>query len=247
MKTTMKKRKIFRNIILTMMVLIMLGVAGMLIWTSNTYEPTSEVFDLVKEQDYIREDDFYVFQPKEESKGKGIVIYPGALVEPLSYGYIANELSKEGYLVAIPEVNLNLSITENSKAEEFISKNKEIKEWYVCGHSMGGVSAAYYAEDNQDIVDGVIFLGSYPSKGTDLSDNDQRVISIYGERDGLTSLEDIEESKANLPKDAVFIEIPGGNHAQFGLYGEQKGDNTAEISPREQQDKIIESILEFIN
>ena len=229
------------------MVLIILGGAGLLIWTSNTYEPTSQVFALVEEQDYIREDDFYVFKPKEESKGKGIVIYPGALVEPLSYSYIANELSKQGYLVAIPEVNLNLSITENSKAEEFISKNKEIKDWYVCGHSMGGVSAAYYAEDNQDIVHGIIFLGSYPSKGTDLSDNNQRVMSIYGERDGLTSIEDIEKSKENLPKDAVFIEIPGGNHAQFGFYGEQKGDNEAEISAMEQQDKIIESIVEFIN
>lgn len=243
----MKKKKIFKYTILSMVVLIILSVVGILIWTSNTYKPTSEVFTLVKESDYVKEDDFYVFNPKIEGIKKGIVIYPGALVEPLSYSYIANELSKKGYLVAIPEVNLNLSITENNKAEEFILKHNEIKEWYVAGHSMGGVSAAYYAEDNQDIVHGVIFLGSYPSKGTDLSDNEQKVLSIYAENDGLTSIADIEKSKKNLPKDTVFIEIEGGNHAQFGIYGEQKGDNKAEISAKEQQDKIIDSILDYMD
>lgn len=226
--------------------MVIISGVGILAWTSNTYKPAPEVFTLVGEADYKKVDDFYVFEAENESSGKGIVIYPGALVEPLSYGYIANELSKKGYLVAIPEVNLNLSITENNKADEFIRKNNDITEWYVCGHSMGGVSAAYYAEDKQDRVDGVIFLGSYPAKKTDLSDNNQRVLSIYAEKDGLTSLEEIETSKRNLPENTVFVEIYGGNHAQFGLYGEQKGDNPADISAKEQQDQIIDSIVNFL-
>lgn len=243
----MKNKKIFKYSIVTIILLLVVSISGILIWTNNTYKPTSELLDLVSESDYTKDDDFYVFNPKTNSNGKGIVIYPGALVEPFSYGYIANELSKDGYLVAIPEVNLNLSITENNKAGEFIEKNKDITNWYVAGHSMGGVSATYYAEDNQDIVDGVILLASYPAKSTDLSDNNQKVLSIYAENDGLASIEDIEESKKNLPEDSVFVEIYGGNHAQFGMYGEQKGDNKAEISPKEQQDKIIELILTNIN
>lgn len=239
----MKKRKVFKYTISTIVILIIFSIVGMLIWTSNTYKPSEEVFALVDNSDYEKEDDFYVFQPKNESNGKGIVIYPGALVEPLSYSYIGNELSKEGYLVAIPDVNLNLSITENNKADEFILKNDQIKEWYVAGHSMGGVSAAFYAEEKQELVDGVIFLGSYPSKSTDLSDNNQKILSIYAENDGLTTIEDIEDSKKNLPKDAIFVEIDGGNHANFGIYGEQKGDKEAEITTKEQQDKIIEAII----
>ena len=239
----MKKRKVFKYTILTIVILIIFSIVGMLIWTSNTYKPSEEVFALVDNSDYEKEDDFYVFQSKNESNGKGIVIYPGALVEPLSYSYIANELSKEGYLVAIPDLNFNLSITENNKADEFILKNDQIKEWYVAGHSMGGVSAAFYAEEKQELVDGVIFLGSYPSKSTDLSDNNQKILSIYAENDGLTTIEDIEESKKNLPKDAIFVEIDGGNHANFGIYGEQKGDKEAEITTKEQQDKIIEAII----
>lgn len=243
----MKKKKILKYSILTIVLLLVVSVSGVLIWTNNTYNPTSELLSLVSESDYIKDGDFYVFKPKNESNGKGIVIYPGALVEPLSYGYIANELSKNGYLVAIPEVNLNLSITENNKASEFIVNNKDIKEWYVAGHSMGGVSATYYAEDNQDVIDGVILLGSYPASSTDLSDNSQKVISIYAENDGLTTLDNVENSKKNLPQDTIFIEIKGGNHAQFGMYGKQKGDKNAEISSKEQQDEIINIILENIN
>lgn len=242
----MKKRRILKYTISSIVALIIFSIVGILLWTSNTYKPSTEVFALVGNSDYEKQEDFYVFQPKKESNGKGIVIYPGALVEPLSYSYIANELSKEGYLVAIPDVNFNLSITENNKADEFILNNNQIKEWYVAGHSMGGVSAAFYAEEKQDLVDGVIFLGSYPSKSTDLSDNNQKVLSIYAENDGLTTIEDIEESKKNLPKDAIFIEIIGGNHAQFGVYGEQKGDKEAEITAKEQQDKIIEAIIKSI-
>lgn len=243
----MKKKKIFKYSILTIIILLVVSLSGILIWTNNTYKPSEELLELVKESDYIKEGDFYVFEPKDKSNGKGIVIYPGALVEPLSYGYIANELSKQGYLVAIPDVNLNLSITENNKAEEFIENyNDKIQDWYVCGHSMGGVSAAYYAEENQDTIDGIILLGSYPSKSTDLSDNNQIVLSIYAENDGLTTLDDVEESKKNLPKDAIFSEIKGGNHAQFGMYGEQKGDNKAEISAKDQQDQIINLIETYI-
>ena len=242
----MKKKKVFKYSIFTIIALLVVSLSGILIWTNNTYKPSLELLGLVTESDYTKEGDFYVFEPKDESNGKGIVIYPGALVEPLSYGYIANELSKEGYLVAIPEVNLNLSITENNKAEEFIKNNTDITDWYVAGHSMGGVSATYYAEENQDIVDGIILLGSYPSKSTDLSDNNQTVLSIYAENDGLTTLDDVEESKKNLPQDSVFVEIKGGNHAQFGMYGEQKGDNKAQISAKDQQDEIINLIKTYI-
>lgn len=242
----MKKKKIFKYSIFTIIALLVVSLSGILMWTNNTYKPSSELLELVKESDYTKKDDFYVFEPKDKSNGKGIVIYPGALVEPLSYAYIANELSKEGYLVAIPEVNLNLSITENNKASEFIQNNTDITDWYVAGHSMGGVSATYYAEDNQDDINGIILLGSYPAKSTDLSDNNQTVLSIYAENDGLTTIDDVEESKKNLPQDAIFVEIKGGNHAQFGMYGEQKGDNKAEISAKDQQDEIINLIKTYI-
>lgn len=240
------KRRVIKYICGSLLVLFIIFTMGILFWTSNTYQPTNELLSEVKSEDYINEGDFLVFNPKGEDKKTALVLYPGALVEPLAYGYYANELSKEGYTVAIPEVALNLSITENDKAEEFIINHSEIENWYVGGHSMGGVSAAMFAEERRDIVKGLILLGSYPSESTNLSNNNIRVLSLYAEHDGLTSLEEIDESKDNLPTEAVFAEIKGGNHAQFGMYGEQKNDNKADITNIEQQKIMAQMTLSFL-
>ena len=40
--------------------------------------------------------------------------------------------------------------------------------------------------------------------------------------------------------------IDGGNHAQFGNYGEQKGDPPATISTEDQQDIAVKAIMGFI-
>ena len=42
------------------------------------------------------------------------------------------------------------------------------------------------------------------------------------------------------------MEIEGGNHAQFGNYGPQKGDLPATISAEEQQKQTVEAIEAFL-
>ena len=43
-----------------------------------------------------------------------------------------------------------------------------------------------------------------------------------------------------------MVEIQGGNHAQFGNYGPQKGDLPAEITAEEQQAQTVAAITDFI-
>ena len=40
--------------------------------------------------------------------------------------------------------------------------------------------------------------------------------------------------------------IEGGNHAQFGNYGAQKGDGEAVISAQEQQEETIRFVMDVI-
>lgn len=241
----MKKKGIKYTLFGFLAILLVLLIGGFT-WLNQTYKPTDQLFELVSDDEYKKVDDFYVFEPKNEANGVGIVLYPGALVEPLSYGYYANELSKQGYLVAIPEVNLNLSIADNEKAGQFIEKHPEIDSWYVGGHSMGGVSATTYASNHLDQVDGVILLGSYPASSTDLSATDLNVLSLYAEFDGLSTQEKVFNKADNLPEDTVYTEILGGNHAQFGIYGEQSGDLEATISVIEQQNQMVTDTLNFL-
>ena len=53
--------------------------------------------------------------------------------------------------------------------------------------------------------------------------------------DGLATVEEIRQSAALLPAATEFVAIEGGNHAQFGSYGAQEGDNPAAIPAAEQQ------------
>jgi hypothetical protein len=59
-------------------------------------------------------------------------------------------------------------------------------------------------------------------------------------------MEKFDETKALLPANTKYVVIEGGNHAQFGSYGFQAGDNEATISPEEQWTQIAAATLEFL-
>jgi len=55
---------------------------------------------------------------------------------------------------------------------------------------------------------------------------------------------------SNLEKDIHYKEnivvIQGGNHAQFGNYGKQKGDPDATITAEEQQNITVKAVADFL-
>ena len=106
--------------------------------------------------------------------------------------------------------------------------------------------AANFAKNNPAEVDGLALLASYPAASDDLSNQDISVISISGTNDGLSTPEKIEASKALLPPNTQFVAIDGGNHAQFGWYGNQAGDNPATISREDQQNQVIEALSSWL-
>lgn len=72
---------------------------------------------------------------------------------------------------------------------------------------------------------------------------DMAVVSVYGDADGVMNREKYAETRMNLPENTVEVVLPGGNHAQFGDYGHQKGDGVAAISPQEQIAQTVQAIL----
>ena len=83
-------------------------------------------------------------------------------------------------------------------------------------------------------VDGLILLGAYLYGDYPPADT----LTIYG------SLNQSVEDKIDYAENVV--EIEGGNHAQFGNYGPQKGDLPAAISAEEQQAQALAAISDFI-
>jgi hypothetical protein len=72
------------------------------------------------------------------------------------------------------------------------------------------------------------------------------VTSIYGTLDGVALPETVLASEPLLPANTIWTAIEGGNHAQFGWYGPQEGDNPATISREEQQSQVVEATLEIL-
>jgi pimeloyl-ACP methyl ester carboxylesterase len=119
----------------------------------------------------------------------------------------------------------------------------EIKNWFVGGHSLGGVVASSFAASHSDIR-GVVLWASGPANDA-LKVNDVPTISIYGSNDGALSDEMKQDAKGLLPEGTKIVVIEGGNHAQFGSYGFQAGDREASISPEEQWSQAVAATVEF--
>jgi len=197
---------------------------------------------------------YYAFEPQGEKSIVGFIIYPGGLVDPVAYAPTAHELAAKGYLTFIVKMERDIAIGKSAKrATTVINDYPEIEKWAIGGHSMGGVGASAYAREFTENIVGVVLWASYPSETFRIDDKDLSVISIYGTKDGLATIdEDIEPSKEHLPPDAQFEPIEGGNHTQFGWYDTspdplQPGDNPADITREEQQAQIVQATAGFLD
>ncbi|MCE1195304.1 alpha/beta hydrolase [bacterium] len=180
-----------------------------------------------------------VFAPASGVPSAGFIFYPGGNVDWRAYAPSAREIARAGFLVVIAPMPLNLAVFDANAADSIIAAFPNIGRWAIGGHSLGGVMAARYAGRRGGKVAGLILWASYPAKSDDLSKSPLRVASISGARDGLSTPAKIAASRALLPPSTIWTVIEGGNHAQFGWYGPQKGDNEAAIAPEAQQDAIV--------
>lgn len=174
----------------------------------------------------------------------GFVFYPGARVEALAYRDLLAPLAAAGTTVVILKEPLGLSIIDSGQAGPLLSKHPGITHWAVGGHSLGGVSAGIFAEDEQQ-VSGLVLWGSYPVQ--DLSDIDRLSgLSISGSDDGLSTPDMVRDAAPRLPRPTDSVVIDGGIHAYFGSYGPQPGDGTPGISRSSAQKQVVAATQGFL-
>ncbi|MEE8600654.1 alpha/beta hydrolase [Euzebya tangerina] len=181
--------------------------------------------------------------PQEREPQTGFIFQPGARVDARAYVPLLSRVAAEGHLVVIVQQPLAIGFTAIGAPAAVIQSHPEIDTWAVGGHSLGGVAAAQFAQGVDVGVDGLVFWASFPAGEFTA---DLPTISISGEQDGLSTPEDIEASAADLPDDAVFVEVAGATHAYFGDYGEQPGDGEPTVNRDNAQQQIAAETADFL-
>ena len=230
-KTRYRKLRIATGIILLAAVIL----SGAFFWYVSDYYHAEDVALEVMAQDtgITVRDNLTILSPSHPGD-TAIIFYPGAKVEAEAYLPLLNRIRQMGITCILVHMPFHMAIFDSDAAEHIMPQFPEIEHWYIAGHSMGGAMASSFASGHPESVDGLILLGSYIYG--DYPDDD--TLTIYGWLN--QSVEDHIDYMENI------VDIQGGNPAQFGNYGPQKGDLPAEISAEEQQEQTAAAIEEFI-
>lgn len=248
MKIILTKKK--KKLIVTLAsifcaVAILFGACGL--YLNDYYRADREAINAFSDTGQITQseldDGTLVYEPKSPSAG--LIFYPGGKVEHTSYEPLMLTLARLGVLCLLVEMPFRLAVLDQNAADGLKEQFPKVENWYMAGHSLGGSMAASYLEKNADEFDGLVLLAAYST--ADLSGTDLKVLSIYGDEDGVMNAKKYEKYKSNLPEGFTEHILDGGNHAQFGMYGEQKGDGKASLSNRAQITQTASKIVSFIH
>ncbi|GGD74522.1 alpha/beta fold hydrolase [Paenibacillus nasutitermitis] len=245
----MKTKKHWRRSVFWIVGILLFLVAGaMAAYRYWVYPPASEALTALKSDESVRiaeSGNEIVFDPVREPVQPSVIFYPGALVDPEAYSPWARALAQRGSRVYIVSMPLNLAIFGQSRADAIIDAHPG-ESFVLGGHSLGGAFAARYATAHPEKLKGVFFLASYADKKGDLSGTQLPVLQLTGSRDGILSLDKRTEGEQYLPASAEYVSIEGGNHAQFGSYGPQRGDLAPVITEQAQHERIVSAMADWL-
>lgn len=229
---------------------LLIAVIGFVVWGLTPLGPSPSALQALRTDGSVRVShakEGWVFAPVNGKAAHGLVFYPGGRVDVRSYAPYARAVAARGFLVVLVPMPLSLAVLNPAAADRTIDLHPEISTWTVGGHSLGGAMAAQYAGDHLDAVNGLVLLAAYPPDTADSSKSSLVVSSLVGSQDGVINRTTWQSARRLLPEDTRYLEIAGGNHAQFGDYGMQPGDTSQpDLSADEQQAVAVEESVRVL-
>jgi pimeloyl-ACP methyl ester carboxylesterase len=228
-------KKWLKRTLIAAAVLVILLAGAFFVYVSDYYRADAAVTAMVASDSTLsKSGDMIVITPAVPYD-TALIFYPGGKVEYTAYVPMLKKLADRGVAVVLVKMPFNLAVFDVNAADRVYGKLPSVKNWYIGGHSLGGAMASSYAAGHADKIKGLILLGAYIYGDVDPRD----ALTVYGTMDLQLDL-----SKIDYDENVVVLE--GGNHAQFGDYGAQKGDGAATITRQEQQERTVQAILAFI-
>jgi len=237
------KQKLGKTLCFVVIGIVAVAFAALFFYTNDYYRSEVTMEDCMAETECnIKEikDGIFVDGSGQED---AVIFYPGAKVEYTSYLPLCVKLAEEGVDCFLVEMPFHLAILGMNKADK-IMDTYDYENWYLAGHSLGGAMAANYVAENVEDFAGLIMLAAYPTKA--LGSEDLKVLSVYGNKDGVLNKEKLEAGAEFVPEHYTEISLGGANHAGFGNYGPQEGDKEAAMEREKQQDMTVHYIIKMI-
>ncbi len=203
----------------------------------------------------------------------GLLLFPGAYVEPARYDALAEAIVEQTAGQAIVMIPKFLGGVANpleakrkmAEALEYL-ESKGISSpkdaLFMGGHSEGGIMAhGVVAKEN---LAGLVLLGSYINRtavvGSHIKTYPRPVLTLAAELDGLTGINYIAREAFDgllavemggtklqeLKVERPVVFVPGANHMQFADGGALKGDLPAEITVEDAHAKMAQVISAFL-
>jgi hypothetical protein len=241
-------KRLIQRIILSLIILLVVSAIGFVVWAETPSPAGANALAAIHSDGVVQVIDhgqYISFEPIGQETSTAFLFYPGGHVDFRAYAPILHRVAKQGYLVILLRVNLNLAFFDIEAGTPVLKDYPRIDCWMTGGHSLGGVASAYFAVNHPEIK-GIVFWASYPADDR-LKNSNIKMLSIYGTEDGgLDNGAKIEQYKPFEPADTQFIVIQGGNHGQFGDYGPQPGDKPATISSESQWQQTTDATVHFL-
>ena len=226
--------------------ILFINFASLLVVSCKSYDGDFN-FALLKAEcgasiEMYNDNPYIVLMP--ENPKAGFIFYPGGLVSYEAYLPLLVKCAKNGIACVLIQMPSDFAILNLNAAVRVQKRFTQVADWYIGGHSLGGAMAATYVSSCAEKFRGLVLLAAYST--SDLTSTKLKVLSVYGNKDGVLNMEKYAKYRSNLPQNFTEIVIEGGNHGNFGSYGNQKGDGDALIAADVQQEITANAINSLV-
>ena len=215
--------------------------------------------------------DLDIVSPENGDAKFGLIFYVGTAIPTAKYYYLAEALAKQGFVVALPQVTLNMTYMQYKETlcatEKVISMYSDVK-FFVGGHSQGGGAAMRYAVTNQDNLLGALFLsplcydeytitnedGTETKQFDTLKESNLPVLLLEAANDHVLTDDMKEDALARMSEGFIHHIINPGAHMSFSTMDADSvlkmflndGDGISSEGKEKQRIDTIKYVLEFM-
>lgn len=168
----------------------------------------------------IEDGRFLTLRPRRAAERMGVILYPGAYVDPRGYVPTLRPIAAAGYRVVIVPMPFELAVFGIDRALDVQAANPDLKHWALIGHSVGGAMGPLFASRHPGALDGVIIWDSYPPSMANFAQYPKPVWHIHRARPDGSPPAAFTAQRAQFPADSHWVPIRGGVHMQFGSFAE---------------------------